>query len=148
MLRFSLNDLQFQKLRANNVFLLFQEWNKTLSCLVLALDGLYRCFMCLASSEAPLNPCPPPNKAVGFSHQSQHISTDCITNACLQHLINKGLWKISERMNTIVLPVGIWRIMSLWLSSIFSFLVLCCDYQCMEPDMGVPGGPRLGGSRA
>ena len=56
MLKFSCKSLQFQKLRTNNAFLLFQDENQTVGCLVFALGGEYRCSMWLVNFIAPSYP--------------------------------------------------------------------------------------------
>ena len=56
MLKFSCKNLQFQKLRTNNTFLLFQDEHQTVGCLVFALGGEYRCFMWLVNFIAPSCP--------------------------------------------------------------------------------------------
>ena len=56
MLKFSCKNLQFQKLRTNNTFLLFQDEHQTVGCLVFALGGEYRCCMWLVNFIAPSCP--------------------------------------------------------------------------------------------
>lgn len=74
-------DLPCQKLRANNVFLLFQDGNKPPSCPVFALGGVYRWSMWLVTLVTPSCPLSVQNAArCGLSYQPQGILTNFITS--------------------------------------------------------------------
>ena len=125
MLKFSCKNLQFQKLRTNNTFLLFQDEHQTVGCLVFALGGEYRCCMWLVNFIAPS--CPHASKTQpSVAHYTSLSSVQFFQSLSRVRLFVTPWTAACQASLSIINTRSLLKLMSIESVMPFNHMILCC----------------------